>query len=134
MTKELQELFDGLNKLCAENEAFYFSEQAYDEHYIVRNYTYRLASWSDFQLPFAKDCRGTAFILDKRTGEWNLFCRAYRKFWNLGEIGHISVDNIDINLYDKLDFEECKNKLLKYGRKFETHQELINFLSKPSKI
>ena len=134
MKKELQELFDGLNKLCSETEAFYFSEQEYGENHIVRSFTYRLASHTDFLKPYARDCRGTAFVLDKRTGEWNLFCRAYKKFWNLGEIGHISVDNIDINLYDKLDFEECKNKLLKYGRKFETHQELINFLSKPSKM
>lgn len=85
MKKELQDLFDGLNKLCSENEAFYFSEQEYGEHHIVRSYTYRLATHSDFQLPYAKDSRGTAFVLDKRTGEWNLFCRAYRKFFNLGE-------------------------------------------------
>lgn len=85
MIKELQDLFDGLNKLCSENEAFYFSEQEYGEHHIVRSFTYRLATHSDFQLPYAKDCRGTAFVLDKRTGEWNLFCRAYRKFFNLGE-------------------------------------------------
>lgn len=85
MKKELQELFDGLNKLCAETEAFYFSEQEYGENYIVRSYSYRLASYTDFQKPYARDCRGTAFVLDKRTGEWDLFCRAYRKFWNLGE-------------------------------------------------
>ncbi len=109
MTKELQELFNGLNKLCSENEAFYFAEQAYGEDYIVRSYTYRLASWSDFQLPFAKDCRGTAFILDKRTGEWNLFCRAYRKFFNLHELGpgitkaQFMQDNKAIFSFEKLD-------------------------------
>ena len=86
MKKELQELFDGLNKLCSETEAFYFSEQEYGENHIVRSFTYRLATHSDFLKPFAKDCRGTAFVLDKRTGEWNLFCRAYRKFANLGEL------------------------------------------------
>ena len=85
MTKELKELFDGLNHLCETNEAFYFSEQDYNERYIIRSFTYRLASWSDFQLPFAKDCRGTAFLFDKETNEWSLFCRAYRKFFNLGE-------------------------------------------------
>ena len=85
MKKELQELFDGLNKLCAETEAFYFSEQEYGENHIVRSFTYRLASHTDFLKPYARDCRGTAFVLDKRTGEWNLFCRAYKKFANLGE-------------------------------------------------
>ena len=85
MKPELQELFDGLNKLCSETEAFYFSEQEYGENHIVRSFSYRLASWTDFQKPYARDCRGTAFVFDKRTGEWDLFCRAYRKFWNLGE-------------------------------------------------
>ena len=85
MKKELQELFDGLNKLCAETEAFYFSEQEYGENHIVRSFTYRLASHTDFLKPYARDCRGTAFVLDKRIGEWNLFCRAYCKFFNLGE-------------------------------------------------
>jgi T4 RnlA family RNA ligase len=85
MKQELQELFDGLNKLCEETEAFYFSEQDYGENHIVRSYTYRLATHTDFLKPYARDCRGTAFVLDKRTGEWNLFCRAYRKFANLGE-------------------------------------------------
>lgn len=85
MRKELQELFDGLNKLCAETEAFYFSEQEYGENHIVRSFTYRLASYTDFLKPYARDCRGTAFVLDKRTGEWDLFCRAYRKFFNLSE-------------------------------------------------
>lgn len=85
MKQELQELFDGLDKLCSETEAFYFSEQEYGENRIVRSFSYRLASWTDFQKPYARDCRGTAFVFDKRTGEWDLFCRAYRKFWNLGE-------------------------------------------------
>ena len=73
MKKELQELFDGLNHLCETNEAFYFSEQDYLEDYVIRSYSYRLASWTDFQLPYAKDSRGTAFVLDKRTGEWNIY-------------------------------------------------------------
>ena len=30
MKPELQELFDGLDKLCSETEAFYFSEQEYE--------------------------------------------------------------------------------------------------------
>lgn len=106
MTKLQQELFDGLNKLCSENEAFYFSEQNYGENYIVRSYTYRLATWGDFQLPYAKDCRGTAFILDKRTGQWNLFCRAYRKFFNLSEgvpKEQLMQQRQAVNSFEKLD-------------------------------
>lgn len=106
MKKEVQELFDGLNKLCSTNEAFYFSEQEYEENYIIRSFTYRLASWTDFQEPFAKDSRGTAFVLDKRTGEWDLFCRAYKKFHNLGEgvpKEDFMKDNEPIVSYEKLD-------------------------------
>lgn len=106
MKKELQELFDGLNKLCQETEAFYFSEQDYDENYTVRSYTYRLASHTDFLKPYARDCRGTAFVLDKRTGEWNLFCRAYRKFFNLGESTPKEVtlkERIAEKSFEKLD-------------------------------
>ena len=38
MKKEFQELFDGMNKLCEENEAFYFSEQDRG-NFIIRSYT-----------------------------------------------------------------------------------------------
>ena len=106
MKKELQELFNGLNTLCETNEAFYYSEQDYDENHTIRSYSYRLASWTDFQVPFAKDSRGTAFVLDKRTGKWDLFARAYKKFHNLNE--GISKeeyirDNNPLCSYEKLD-------------------------------
>lgn len=106
MTKELQNLFDGLNHLCETNEAFYFSEQEYNDKYTIRSFTYRLASWSDFQLPYAKDCRGTAFLYNKETNEWSLFCRAYKKFFNLNE-GIPKEEYIQnytpIEAYEKID-------------------------------
>ena len=114
MTKELQELFDGLNHLCETNEAFYFSEQKYNEKYTIRSYTYRLASWSDFQVPYAKDCRGTAFILNNETNEWNLFTRAYRKYWNLGE-GIAKDEYVSKNLPVK-SFEKLDGSLILVGR------------------
>lgn len=106
MKKELQELFDGLNNLCETNEAFYFSEQEYGDKYIIRSFTYRLAGWSDFQLPYAKDCRGTAFLYNKETNEWSLFCRAYKKSFNIGE-GTPKEDYIQkympVEAYEKVD-------------------------------
>jgi len=106
MKKELQELFEGLNTLCETNEAFYFSEQDYNDTHIIRSYTYRLASWTDFQLPYALDCRGTAFIYDKRTETWDIFTRAYRKFFNLGEgipKEDYIKDNDSLHCYEKID-------------------------------
>lgn len=114
MIKEHQELFDGLNHLCEINEAFYFSEQDYNEKYIVRSYTYRLASWSDFQLPFAKDCRGTAFLYNKETNEWSLFCRAYKKFHNLGE--GISKDEYITQFKPVKAFEKLDGSLILVGK------------------
>lgn len=114
MTKELQELFDGLNHLCETNEAFYFSEQKYNEKYTIRSYSYRLASWSDFQAPYAKDCRGTAFILNNETNEWNLFTRAYKKFWNLGE--GIPKDDFIKERIPVKSFEKLDGSLILVGR------------------
>lgn len=106
MTKIEEDLFNGLNKLCDENEAFYFSEQDYNNTHIIRSFTYRLASWTEFQKPYALDCRGTAFIFDKETNKWSLFTRAYRKFFNLGE-GVPKEDYIKYNTplhsFEKLD-------------------------------
>lgn len=106
MNKELTDLFEGLNKLCAETEAFYFSEQEYSENITIRSYTYRLASWSDFKLPYAKQCRGTAFAYNKETKEWSLFCRAYPKFFNLGEgvpTEEYIAANTPVTSFEKLD-------------------------------
>lgn len=109
----MKELFDGLNNLCETNEAFYHTEQKHGK-YIVRSYTYRLASWTDFQEPFAKDARGTAFIKDTETGEWTLFCRAYRKFHNLGE--GIPLEDY-ISKYKPLaSFEKLDGSLIIIGR------------------
>ena len=86
MTKNEKQLFEGLNGLCDSNEAFYYSEQDYLDNYIVRSYSYRLATHSDSLEHFAKESRGTAFIYNKTSDTWELFCRAYPKFFNLGEI------------------------------------------------
>ncbi len=109
MTIKITELFNGLNKLCETNEAFSFSEQEVlvnNTTYTVRSFSYRLASWSEFKLPFAKDARGTAFYTKKGTQDWELFCRGYQKFHNLGE-GSPSQDYVDSNTphiaYEKLD-------------------------------
>jgi|SaaInl8_150m_RNA_FD_contig_61_1038866_length_1516_multi_6_in_0_out_0_1 T4 RnlA family RNA ligase len=106
MDKKQQALFDGLNTLCDTNEAFYFSEQKYLLRYTIRSFSYRLASYSEFSIPFAKDCRGTSFVLDDETGKWEVFTRAYKKFFNLSE-GIPKEDYMaqyqPLSSYEKLD-------------------------------
>jgi len=100
------ELFNNLNKLCKENEAFYFSEQEYNERYIIRSYSYRLASFSDFKKTDAKSSRGTAFIFDKKLNKWSLFCRGMNKFFNLGEgipKKDFLINNKISSVYEKID-------------------------------
>ena len=143
MTSKILALFNGLNKLCEETDTFFFSEQetiVNGNTYIVRSFSYRLASWTEFKLPFAKDARGTAFYTLKGTEDWNLFCRAYRKFHNLGE-GSSIKDYIEINTpeiaYEKLDgslilvgkIEDqilCKSKTSIISKEAAAAQKLID--------
>ena len=116
MTQELTNLFNGLNLLCENNEAFSFSEQdiiVNEKTYKVRSFTYRLASWSEFNQPYGSDSRGTAFYQDS-TGEWNLFCRAYQKFHNLGE--GISIDKYIKKHQPIASFEKLDGSLILVGR------------------
>ncbi len=100
------ELFNGLMNLCDTNEAFYYTDQEYDDHRIVRSFSYRLASWTDFQEPYALECRGTAYLFDDRTQEWSLFTRAMKKFFNIGEgipKDEFIENNPPVVSYEKLD-------------------------------
>ena len=63
MNSDLTTLFDDAMKLCAENDAFYFVDQKMgDTEY--RIFTYRLASFSDFQNRNALEMRGHTFRKD----------------------------------------------------------------------
>lgn len=112
MTKNTTTLFNNLNKICDENEAFYFSEQTVGDH-IIRSYTYRLASYTDFQEPNALDCRGTAFIKDKDGDNWELFTRAYKKFFNLGE--GIQTNDYINDYTPEYSFEKLDGSLILTG-------------------
>jgi len=113
------ELFHNLMKLAEENEAFYFADQELEVNgtvYTIRSFTYRLASWSDFQDNLhldARESRGTAFY--SKDGEnWEIFCRAYPKFWNLGE----GVDTKDFIKEHKpvKSFEKMDGSLILFGK------------------
>lgn len=60
-----QTLYNDLMKLC-ENEAFYYVDQKVDGK-VFRVFTYRLASYTEFCLPNALECRGHTFLMDGDT-------------------------------------------------------------------
>lgn len=103
MNTNLSTLFDDLMALCESNEAFYFVDQKMgDTEY--RIFTYRLASFTDFQNRNAVECRGHTFRKD--ADGWKLASLAMQKFFNYSE--HVGwKTDIDLNstvyIMDKLD-------------------------------
>jgi T4 RnlA family RNA ligase len=79
-------LFTQLMELTETNPAFYFKDfwaEIPDRFYRIFNY--RLASYSDFCLPGALECRGSMFLVDSEGGYIDLVCRPPKKFFNLNE-------------------------------------------------
>lgn len=78
-------LYNDLIALCASNEAFY-----YIDHYLegddapYRIFNYRLASYSDFLIPGALECRGHTFRVSPTYGS-QLVSLPMEKFFNVGE-------------------------------------------------
>ena len=103
MNTNLNTLFDDLMALCESNEAFYFVDQKMgDTEY--RIFTYRLASFTDFQNRNAVECRGHTFRKD--ADGWKLASLPMQKFFNYSE--HVGwKTDIDLNstvyIMDKLD-------------------------------
>lgn len=65
MNQFQRNLYNDLMKLC-ENEAFYYVDQKVDSK-VFRVFTYRLASYTEFCLPNALECRGHTFLMDGDT-------------------------------------------------------------------
>lgn len=105
MNTNLATLFDDLMALCAVNEAFYFVDQIGPDGLSYRVFTYRLASYTDFQNRNAVECRGHTFRLDD-DGQWRLASLPMQKFFNYGEhIGWGTEMNLSkiVTVMDKLD-------------------------------
>lgn len=98
-----QYLFDDLVRLTETSEAFYKQEFKLDDS-IYWIFNYRLASYSDFQLPSAKWARGTMFEVTS-SGEFiRLASLPMPKFWNYLE--NPSTMNLDLN---EIDWIEVKS-------------------------
>ena len=95
-TKLYTELMDLMG-----NEAFFFKDQTLDDK-TYRVFAYRLASYSDFLLPSALECRGIMFEMEN--GEpVRLAAMPMEKFFNISE-NPMTMD---------LDFNEPKQVMLK---------------------
>ena len=97
-------LYNDLMALCASNEAFYFVDQTYDgDKYRV--FTYRLASYTDFLLPNALECRGHTFRLGVNDEPLYLASLPPAKFFNISE-NPMTMDldfSKTVGIMDKLD-------------------------------
>ena len=102
MTK-IQTLFSNLVHLTETTEVFYKQEFKLDNS-IYWIFNYRLASYSDFQLPSAKWARGTMFEVDSNGIMVRLASLPMPKFFNLNE--NPETMNLDLN---EIDWVETKS-------------------------
>ncbi len=78
-----ENLYNDLMSLVDSNEAFFFADRVLDDQ-TYRLFNYRLASYTDFLLPGAMECRGVMFnITDLKAVE--LVSLPMEKFFNLNE-------------------------------------------------
>lgn len=94
-------IYDELTALVDTNDAFFRIDQERDGvQYQI--FSYRLASYTDFLLPSALECRGIMF---RMVGDTNipdaLVSRPMHKFFNFGE----NPSTMDLNLYNVVDVD-----------------------------
>lgn len=90
MNEYQHKLYNDLMALVKSNEAFYFQDFKLDDgiyepkNTTYRIFNYRLASYTDFQLPGALECRGVMFEVDGDVAV-RLSSLPMEKFFNLNE-------------------------------------------------
>ncbi len=88
MKTNLSTLFTDLMALCEKYESFYFVDQTGPDGCLYRTFTYRLASFTEFQEQNAVECRGHTFRATKGVFDeydWHLASLPMQKFFNYGE-------------------------------------------------
>ena len=80
----LSTLFEDAMALCAASDSFYFVDQVRND-VTYRVFTYRLASFTEFQQRNALELRGHTFRYDKWNDTWVLASLPPKKFFNYGE-------------------------------------------------
>jgi len=94
-------LYEQLMTLVDTNEAFYFADRTLDDQ-TYRLFNYRLASYTNFLLPGALECRGIMFnITDLDNIE--LVSMPMEKFFNLNE--NPSTMDLDLTTVDDIELK-----------------------------
>ena len=94
----VKNMYDSLMDLCNENEEnkFYYVDHIADENHIYRIFNYQIPRYLDFQKPYAKECRGSMFLVNSNSMEMvRILALPMPKFFNFGE--NPSTSNIDLN-------------------------------------
>lgn len=81
----MKSLYNNLMALTDSNDAFFFKDVYKDDDTLYRIFNYRLASYTDFLLPSAMECRGIMFEIDNNYDYVSIKCRPMQKFFNLNE-------------------------------------------------
>jgi T4 RnlA family RNA ligase len=126
MMKTTEMLFDELVALTLDPcEAFYAQDFQLDSS-VYRIFNYRLATYTNFLLPSAVECRGIMFELDVqnlRVGR--LAARPMQKFWNLNE-NPMTMD-LDLTKVDTVELKADGSLMSTY-----THNDQLRLKSKGS--
>lgn len=106
MNEFQQNLYSDLMALCNSSDAFYYVDQSFAGN-TYRIFSYRLATYTDFQKPNARECRGHTFHINDAGEVIELVALPMQKFHNIGENPDVtnldfSKDNIQY-IMDKLD-------------------------------
>ncbi len=117
-------LFNNLTHLVETNEAFFSNDWPVD-NIIYRNFAYRLASYTDFLEPSAKECRGVMFSIDTETGEIALVSLPFEKFFNHNE----NPFTMDLDLSDIVEIADKADGSLITTY---THDGVLQFKTKGS--
>lgn len=95
ITEHQLQIYNNLLDNTKKSESFYIVDQTFD-NIVYRIFSYRIASYSDFLLPDAREARGIVFQMDEDNKPVRLVARTPHKFFNLDE--NPMTMNLDLSL------------------------------------
>lgn len=112
MNERQQQLYDNLIIACEASESFYYTDQELDD-VTYRIFNYRIASYTEFLMDDALECRGHTFEIDKDGNAVRLVSWPLEKFFNINE--NLLAMNLDLNnpefIVEKLDGSKISSYL-----------------------